>query len=337
MSTSLDSDDEWLYELNTRMSDENVGEMFSLDNHGQLRLEREAVCGELPVSLYVSSWSSRDRCHGLAYLLQPLSLASSGCPGSEVNMASGDYYGLSCSHNRTSWCQREYKEDITWPRGMATTCSVTRTGVDKSRCYMAGKLEVYFTVECVMADGVVTKSEMTYHLLQDDRPSRRSSHSRVRRALAANPPFFKRPHYNVNVREEGGKEHTVTTIQATDPQGKELTYSMVALVDSRSQDMFSMDPVSGTITTTTKLDREFMDVHYLRIVATTNDSPQLTATTTVQVIICLSSRWLHSCNRFNQVYFHLCSRYHYFLFSLFEFRIYLRQRKCLEASPARYP
>ena len=287
MSTVLESEDEWLYELNTRMSDEKVGEMFSLDNHGQLRLEREAACGELPVSLYVSSWSSADRCHGLAYLLQPLRLTSSECSDPEVTemTSSGDLYGLSCSHNRTSWCQREYKEDLTWPRGMATTCSVTRTGVDKSRCYMAGKLEVYFTVECGMADGTMVKSEVTYHLLQDDRPSRRSSHSRVRRALAANPPFFKRPHYNVNVREEGGKEHTVTTIQATDPQGKELTYSMVALVDSRSQDMFAMDPVSGTITTTTKLDREFMEVHYLRIVATTNDSPQLTATTTVQVII----------------------------------------------------
>ena len=168
---------------------------------------------------------------------------------------------------------------------MDTTCSVKRTGVDKSRCYMDGKLEVYFTIECDMADGSVAISEVTYHLLQDDRPSRRSSHSRVRRALAANPPFFKRPHYNVNVREEGNKQHTVTTIQATDPQGKELTYSMVALVDSRSQDMFDIDPNTGTISTNIKLDREFMDVHYLRIVATTNDSPQLTATTTVQVLV----------------------------------------------------
>ena len=184
---------------------------------------------------------------------------------------------------RTSWCQRNYKDDILWPQKLGTTCTVKRTGVDKSRCYMSGKLEVYFTVECVMADGKVSISEITYHLLQDDRPSRRSSHSRVRRALATNPPFFKRPHYNVNVREEGSKQHTVTTVQATDPQGKDLTYSMVALVDSRSQDMFDIDPNSGTISTNIKLDREFMDVHYLRIVATTNESPQMTATTTVQV------------------------------------------------------
>ena len=328
MSTSLASEDEWLYELNTRMSDEAAGEMVSLDNHGGLRLEREAACGELPVSLYVSSWRSAERCHGLAFLLQPLSLASSGCDEDEVKPGLRDYYGLSCSHNRTSWCQRDYKEDITWPRAMASTCSVTRTGVDKSRCYMSGKLEVYFSLECVMEDGAVVVTELTYHLLQDDRPSRRSSASRVRRALATNPPFFKRPHYNVNVREEGGKEHTVTTIQATDPQGKELVYSMVALVDSRSQDMFSMDPVSGTITTTTKLDREFMDVHYLRIVATTNDSPQLTATTTVQVIIDLSLSVAFSL---------FSSLLSIILFSLFEFRIYLRQRECLEASPARYP
>ena len=65
--------------------------------------------------------------------------------------------------------------------------------------------------------------------------------------------------------------------------GGGLTYSIVLLVDSWSQDMFAIDTNTATITTNDKLDREFMDVHYLRIVATTNDSPQLSATTTVQV------------------------------------------------------
>jgi hypothetical protein len=51
----------------------------------------------------------------------------------------------------------------------------------------------------------------------------------------------------------------------------------------RSQDMFSIDPGSASITTNDMLDREFMDVHYLRVVAALEDQPQLSATTTLQV------------------------------------------------------
>ena len=235
------------------------------------------------MTVYTGAWSSQDRCKGLSFLLHPVTITNSSCDtGHDAH--SNHYYGLSCSHDRRSWCQRDYKNEILWPTNMGTTCSVKRTGIDKSRCYMSGKLEVYYTIECSLADGNVSISEITYHLLQDDQFGHRTSHSRVRRALATNPPFFKRPHFNVNVREEGSKQHTVTTVQATDPQGKQLTYSMVALLDARSQDMFNIDPDSGTISTTTKLDREFMDVHYLRVIATTDDSPQQTATTTVQVI-----------------------------------------------------
>ena len=75
----------------------------------------------------------------------------------------------------------------------------------------------------------------------------------------------------------------LTTIQASSPEGSQLSYSMVALVDSRSQAMFSIDSDTATITTNDKLDREFLDVHYLRIVATSEANPELTATTTVQV------------------------------------------------------
>lgn len=282
VSSAIDFYENRLYEMNHRLSDLTAKQHFSVDKYGQVYSGEEAECQELPSMVYVSSWSGEERCRGLAYLLHPVTITNSNCETS-ASAHIGDYYGLACSHNRTSWCQRDYKSDIAWPRDMARTCSVVRTGVDKSRCYLSGKLEVSFTVECSLADGNATSSEITYHLLQDDRPSRRSSHSRVRRALASNPPFFKRPHYNVNVKEEGNKQHTVTTIQATNPQGGDLTYSMVALVDSRSQDMFAIDTNTATITTNDKLDREFMDVHYLRIVATTNDSPQLSATTTVQV------------------------------------------------------
>ena len=289
-SASLQSEDTWLYELNARMTDRRWSEVSRLDKLGQIYSVSQPGCGDLPVRGYVSSWREESHCRGLTFLLQPVSLTNSQCGDtvghSVTNNNTGDYYGLACSHNRTAWCQRDYKQDVVWPSILLNSCTIARTGVDKSRCYISGKLEVRFSLTCRLGGGSETVTEeVTYHLLQDYGHARRSPLSRVRRALAANPPFFKRPHYNVNVREEGNKQHTVTTIQATDPQGKDLTYSMVALVDSRSQDMFAIDSNTGTITTNDQLDREFMDVHYLRIVATTNESPQLTATTTVQVII----------------------------------------------------
>ena len=55
-------------------------------------------------------------------------------------------------------------------------------------------------------------------------------------------------------------------------------------MDSRSQALFEMDPNTATITTNYKLDREFMDVHYLGFAASTQDQPHRTATTTLQVL-----------------------------------------------------
>ena len=48
-----------------------------------------------------------------------------------------------------------------------------------------------------------------------------------------------------------------------------ITYSMVAILDSRSQKLFQMDAQTGAITTASRLDREAMDVHYLRVIAAT--------------------------------------------------------------------
>ena len=42
---------------------------------------------------------------------------------------------------------------------------------------------------------------------------------------------------------------------------------MSAVLDARSQSMFKIDETTGLITTTTKLDREFMSVHYLKVFA----------------------------------------------------------------------
>lgn len=282
-STTLDTAEEtWLHEINPRRSDPAAPTTVSLDQHGQLFLERGVNCSDSPLTTYIGSWKGGGGCNGLAYLIQPVILANSSCGLAASTFTLGHYYGLACSADREAWCQRGYKQDVVWPLAMQRTCSVHRTGVDKSRCYQSGKLEVEYEVACSLADGSSVTSLVTYHLLLESRPMARTK-ARVRRALTTKPPFFKQSQYNVNVKEEGSKNHLVTTIQATNPEGGPLTYSMVALVDSRSQAMFEIDPDSATITTNNKLDREFMEVHYLRVVATTREEPQRTATTTLQV------------------------------------------------------
>ncbi|RWS32013.1 hypothetical protein B4U80_09028, partial [Leptotrombidium deliense] len=106
---------------------------------------------------------------------------------------------------------------------------------------------------------------------------------RKRREMTNAAPFFEKSLYINNVPEEKEKGYVVTVVSATDPEGTEIMYSMSAVLDARSQSMFSIDSVSGVVSTTARLDREFMDVHYLRITAADSGIPQKTATTTLQV------------------------------------------------------
>lgn len=47
--------------------------------------------------------------------------------------------------------------------------------------------------------------------------------------------------------------------------------------------MFTIDESSGVVTTLTKLDRELVDVHYFRVVATDDSFPPRSGTTTLQI------------------------------------------------------
>lgn len=115
-------------------------------------------------------------------------------------------------------------------------------------------------------------------------PEKRSGRGRRDNRKAENKaPYFDRAHYIVSVPEEKDKGYVVTTMTATDPEKDEVTYSLHAVLDARSQNMFIIDSVTGIVMTTASLDREFMDVHYLRITAVDNGIPQRTGTTTLQI------------------------------------------------------
>lgn len=106
---------------------------------------------------------------------------------------------------------------------------------------------------------------------------------RVRRELRNQSPYFEQALYVASVLEEQPTGAAVTTVRARDPEDSPVVYSMVSLLDSRSQSLFKVDSRTGVVTTSASLDRELMDVHYFRVVATDDSFPPRSGTTTLQV------------------------------------------------------
>ncbi|XP_068147300.1 protocadherin-like wing polarity protein stan isoform X2 [Drosophila tropicalis] len=106
---------------------------------------------------------------------------------------------------------------------------------------------------------------------------------RVRRELRNQSPYFEQALYVASVQEEQAAGAAVTTVRARDPEDSPVVYSMVSLLDSRSQSLFKVDSRTGVVTTSASLDRELMDVHYFRVVATDDSFPPRSGTTTLQV------------------------------------------------------
>ena len=106
---------------------------------------------------------------------------------------------------------------------------------------------------------------------------------RSRRGAPLNhAPNFAEYTYTVSVPEEQSPGYVVASILATDTDIGEagiLEYSLEAMSDHRSQNMFTIDPSSGQISTTKKLDRETMFRHLFQIVATDKGSPPQQAIT----------------------------------------------------------
>ena len=62
-----------------------------------------------------------------------------------------------------------------------------------------------------------------------------NSHSRVRRELRNQSPYFEQTLYLASVMEERPPGTLVTTVKARDPENSPVSYSMSSLLDSRSQ------------------------------------------------------------------------------------------------------
>ncbi|KAM4022955.1 cadherin EGF LAG seven-pass G-type receptor 3 isoform 2-T2 [Anomaloglossus baeobatrachus] len=117
----------------------------------------------------------------------------------------------------------------------------------------------------------------------------RASLPLIRSRRAANRhPHFPQYNYQVQVAENQPPGTPVITMTAQDPDTGEsgrVVYTMDALMNSKSLELFSIDSATGLISTTEILDRENMDLHYFRVTAIDQGSPRLSATTMVAVTV----------------------------------------------------
>uniref|UniRef100_A0A671R1L4 Cadherin EGF LAG seven-pass G-type receptor 1-like n=1 Tax=Sinocyclocheilus anshuiensis TaxID=1608454 RepID=A0A671R1L4_9TELE len=110
---------------------------------------------------------------------------------------------------------------------------------------------------------------------------------RIRRAVNS-ALQFQLPYYQVSVSENEPAGTRVITLKATDSDPGEagkIEYGMEALLDSRSNDFFRIDPQTGSIETVQPLDREVKDTHVFKVTATDNGTPRRVATSSLTVTV----------------------------------------------------
>ncbi|KAH9519859.1 Protocadherin-11 X-linked [Bulinus truncatus] len=96
-----------------------------------------------------------------------------------------------------------------------------------------------------------------------------------------NAPVFTRGVYRVELEEENYQRQFVTQIQAADPDGDGVTYSLAV----NPGDKFVINPSSGVIKALKTLDREEIPSYELIVQAKDNGSPPLSSSATVTIVL----------------------------------------------------
>ncbi|MBZ3888634.1 Cadherin EGF LAG seven-pass G-type receptor 2 [Sciurus carolinensis] len=101
-------------------------------------------------------------------------------------------------------------------------------------------------------------------------------------------PQFQPPSYQATVPENQPAGTSVASLRAIDPDEGDagrLEYTMDALFDSRSNHFFSLDPVTGAVTTAEELDRETKSTHVFRVTAQDHGMPRRSALATLTILV----------------------------------------------------
>ncbi|GAA6097187.1 cadherin EGF LAG seven-pass G-type receptor 1 isoform X1 [Tachysurus ichikawai] len=142
------------------------------------------------------------------------------------------------------------------------------------------------TVTCVLRGHKGDSFSVRVRLLLETTPAPEWKLRRKRSVNSA--PAFQLPNYQVSVPENEPTGTRVITLKASDTDSGEagrIEYSMEALFDSRSNDLFRIDPQTGSIETKQALDREFKDTHVFKVTATDFGTPRRSATSYLTVTV----------------------------------------------------
>lgn len=307
------------YKIDPRRTAPHVHRIFHLESGtGAVTIKKKLRCDGTfysnPVTLWVEAWSEQERAH-VDYASIPLRVVIKGpkCTFSkrlerEVSKWR-DTVALSLPlpdpepSDRTRLCMKAsqviFRLSDLVPRSLSH-CNITYSDLsdDRFRVESVGRDLVSADDVCLTGVTRVTLSMTIFCganssayvndlllVMQSAVAAHEAAHiRRIRRQMQTASPYFERPLEVAQVSEEVDLGTAVVTMSAKDPEAGLLTYSMEAVLDSRSQRMFQIDAGSGLVVTKSRIDREQMDVHYFRVKAVDNNSsPPRSTTTTLQI------------------------------------------------------
>lgn len=181
-------------------------------------------------------------------------------------------------------CQIIVDLPVSSPVSVDKTSLVFKSAV--KLCFVQDTISVEFSVSVLCDGSQLFQVPFELHIHPH---SLHPSTVRIRsRRAANNQPRFDPTAYIEHVKEEQHPGVQVVTITATDTDTEgagTLTYSMIPTRDELSQSRFSINPLTGTINTTLKLDRESIKAHYFLVIATDHGVPAQSASASLTIIV----------------------------------------------------
>ncbi|GAU93349.1 hypothetical protein RvY_05303-1 [Ramazzottius varieornatus] len=233
------------------------------------RVEKKLLTSSPMVADYphiIQSYQSRKLCMGSRphFLLNVLALLPSFVRSTVKNLQNGP---------TTENTLLEMREDSFW-----TTDKFCKLEQTQTRYH-------HFNIRYQVTGGEKFAEQdvdlLVHQTEENDRPrSVRSRRHRRHRKTRAVSLSFGSPSFTAFVTEEKPAPVYVTKMNITN--SKPVRFSMIALTDSRSQPLFSIDAETGVIQTETQLDRETKSEHFFRVTASQLDK-LATATTTLTI------------------------------------------------------
>uniref|UniRef100_A0A8D0GHX8 FAT atypical cadherin 2 n=1 Tax=Sphenodon punctatus TaxID=8508 RepID=A0A8D0GHX8_SPHPU len=96
-----------------------------------------------------------------------------------------------------------------------------------------------------------------------------------------NPPQMSRPVFYASVLENSPPNTSVLQLEASDPDSSSEGKLTFHITSGKPQGFFAIDPVTGLISTSRQLDREYKAEHILEVSVSDNGDPALTSTSRV--------------------------------------------------------